>query len=197
MAKKSLTQKGLLVFGLMLVVLTAVWIGPRLLDLMRRGAQQAPVEKMLAEQLLTQLSVPGATFPSALNWPALAALDDALPSDDGWKVRYQATRALARRGSKAVRLDVLREMLDEERQLRNGRVQQSDGRIVTDEADARRRVLIGLKTVVEWHKHTGAIAALGKAELESVYRAVEKLGQSDNIVVRKEAETTLATLGRK
>src|ERR1700736_1810414 len=50
--------------------------------------------------------------------PPLAA---GLPSAPGWEIRYNATVALARRGSPQLPLGVLCEMLDEDRQMRNFR----------------------------------------------------------------------------
>src|SRR5437773_500375 len=54
-------------------------------------------------------------FPSSKGTAEAAANRD----EDGWEIRYNATLALARRGSSRTDLDVLARMLDESLQLRN------------------------------------------------------------------------------
>src|SRR5207247_2332274 len=104
---------------------------------------------------------PNAAFPANLPWAALYEAGDALPSPPGWEVRYTATRVLAHHGSAKIRLDVLCEMLDERRQLRNFQAKLADGRVVPDEAAAAEEVVIALKAVSEWHKHSAAVQAVG------------------------------------
>src|SRR5262249_41539129 len=119
-------------------------------------------------------------------------------SAPGWDVRYNATVALARRGSPHVRLDVLAEMLDEQRQMRNFRHTLHDGRNVADEAAARRTVLNALKAVKEWHAHPEAVKAVGRdnPQLQMVHAAVDRLADSSNIVVQTEARKTRQSLGQ-
>ena len=65
------------------------------------------------------------------------------PSKAGWEVRYNATVALARRGSDKIKdeqvWENLLEMLDEEQQLRNFHRELKDKSEVPDEAGAASR----------------------------------------------------------
>src|SRR5262249_19030968 len=69
-------------------------------------------------------------------------------SPRGWQVRSNAVLSLARRGSPHVQdpeiWDTLREMLDEDQQLRNFRARLSDGREVPDQTAARLTVIDAL-----------------------------------------------------
>src|SRR5438093_523345 len=56
------------------------------------------------------------------------------PSGPGWEIRYQATLALARRGSLKIPLEQLAEMLDEDKQLKTCRVKRKDGQDVPNAA---------------------------------------------------------------
>ena len=145
---------------------------------------------------MTLVGTPAAGLPGSVSWAALGALGERLPSGRGWEIRYQAVEALARRGSERLPFDVLAEMLDEDLQMRNRPVRLKDGRVVPDESAARRTVLIGLKAVLEWHKHSDAVRAVGADNpgLQRVYAAVERLTHSPNRVVQTEAENTRLTL---
>jgi hypothetical protein len=104
-------------------------------------------------------------------------------------VRYNATLALGRRGSKDLPLGVLREMLDEDQQMRNFRVLLSEGKMVTDERAARQTIIDTLQAFDQWQKHKDAVAALrDNPELQRVYAAIDKLTRSSNEIVRKEAK---------
>ena len=114
-------------------------------------------------------------------------------SPAGWEIRYEATATLARKGSKEVRINVLREMLDENIQLKNSRAKLADGKEVPNETTARLNVINAMKAVVDWHKKPEAIKAAAAAhpeELKGVYAAIDRLAQSSNLVVRTEAERT-------
>jgi len=110
----------------------------------------------------------------------------------GWEIRYNAVTALARRGSDRVKdhMEVLAEMLDEDQQLLNFRTQLKDGRDVPDEQAARSTVVSALKAVVELHEKNPGL------NLSSLDPAIDKLTQSDNPVVRNEAERTRIALGK-
>src|SRR5688572_974266 len=69
-----------------------------------------------------------ASFPAAVSWLGVYQLGDIMPSPVGWEIRYNAAQALARRRSEKVPWDTIREMLDEEQQLRNFRAILHDGR---------------------------------------------------------------------
>ena len=51
-------------------------------------------------------------------------------SEPGWRIRYNATVALLRRGSDALPWDVVLEMLDEPQQLKNCEITRPDGSVV-------------------------------------------------------------------
>jgi hypothetical protein len=189
--QSGLVVRGLVLMGLMLAVMVGVWF-----VFLRKPHVDTPAYTVLPEMYVPLVAVPTAGFPSAIAWGPLHQLPETLPSAPGWETRYNAVRALAHRGSKQLPLDVVAEMLDEERQLRNFTL--PDKR-APNPSEARQVVLNGLKATAEWHKHEDAVAAVGKdnPQLQKVYAAIEKLTQSDNLVIRKEATTTLATLGRK
>jgi hypothetical protein len=86
----------------------------------------------------------------------------------------------------------MREMLDEDQQMRNFRETLADGRQVSDESAARRTVLSALKALAQWHGHPGALPKEGAANpaLVQVYQTVDRLTRSSNLVVRTEAEKT-------
>ena len=170
MEKKD-TDSGLMLRGLLLLGLMAVLAGIVLYVVLRRPHLETPVEAAHAAG------------------PASAR---------GWEIRYNATAALARRGSPRVPLDVLREMLDEEQQMRNFRVTLKGGQEVADESAARSTVLSALKATVAWHTHADAVRAVGadNPQLQQVFLAIDKLTHSPNLVVRTEAEKTRQALKR-
>jgi len=110
----------------------------------------------------------------------------------GWEVRYQAVLSLARRGSPHVKdpglWDVLAEMLDEDQQLRNFRVQLRDGREVPDEFAARTTVIGALRAVQELHRRQPAM------DLSDLKGPIEKLTHSPAAPVSTEAKQTLLAL---
>jgi hypothetical protein len=108
----------------------------------------------------------------------------------GLRVRYNATTALARRGSTLVNLAILKEMLDESTQKEYCRRKLPDGKELSDEATAVQTVLETLKTVAELHRRRPEI---NLSELRSV---VDQLTESDNVAVRTEAKNTQIVLDR-
>ena len=109
----------------------------------------------------------------------------------GLKIRYNATVALARRGSARVRLGVLKEMLDEAQQLENFRLKRKDGQEMPDKATAGLALVTALQAVAELHRKAPA------RDLSELYPAVDALARNPNLVLRKEAERTLQALGRE
>jgi hypothetical protein len=109
------------------------------------------------------------------------------------EIRYNAIRALAHRGSDAMkdpdRLEVLGEMLDEQKQQQNFRVKLKDGQEVPDLAEARTTVESALKAIAELHRKRKDI------DLSSLYPAIEKLCESKNEVIKQEAKKTKIALG--
>ncbi len=186
-----MVQRGLVLLALLAAIAVVV-----LMALFRSEPAAAPKPKSSAEPLVVALSGPGTAFPATLQWGSLPLLAEALPSAPGWDIRYNATTSLARLGSKNLPLDILCEMLDEELQMRNFRTQLADGKVVSDEAAARRTVLIGLKAVLDWHRHPGVAQALGADHpgLKQLHAAVERLTRSDNVKVRADALNVHLTL---
>jgi hypothetical protein len=126
---------------------------------------------------------------------ALPADLPAEPSAPGWQVRYNAAIALARRGSAKTPWPLLREMLDENQQLRNFTDPEAGAKKgEPDEAAARSTVLETLKAVAEWHrKQTGPIAVT--PEMKSVYAQVDRLAEKP--MYQAEAERTRQALSPK
>lgn len=114
----------------------------------------------------------------------------ATRSSAGWEVRYNATLALARRGSPAVknRLDVLAEMLDEQQQRQNFRGTGKNGAEVPNEAEVFQTLSSTLKAVAELHRRRPDL------DLSELYPAVRKLTGADNAVLRGEALRTKEAL---
>ncbi len=117
--------------------------------------------------------------------------DDGDSATQAREVRYNAAVALARRGSPQARLDLLQEMLDEDRQRQNFRLRGKDGSDAADEATAETTVLNALKATAELHR------LRPDRDLATLYPAVERLAHSPTVPLRNEAEKTLAALGRK
>jgi hypothetical protein len=110
---------------------------------------------------------------------------------DGWEIRYNATLALARRGSAQTPLDELKEMLDEEQQMRNFEVRTQEGREVIDEQAARLTVLKALEGVMALHQKRPGL------NLATLDPAIDKLTQSPNLTLREKAEDTRKLLLQK
>jgi hypothetical protein len=185
-----LARRGLLLLAMMTALVIAVWI-----MLLRGTRQEVPTEKRRPE-LLVALAASPVSGLAGVSWASLVEIGQLLPSAPGWEVRYNATIALARRGSKVVPFDLLAEMLDEDRQMKNFRARLQDGRNVPDEAAARRTVLNTLKAFADWHKHADTVRAVGTSNpgLQQVYAAIDKLTRSPNLVVRTEASNVQLSL---
>jgi hypothetical protein len=124
--------------------------------------------------------------------PELAPPSTAPSAGVQLEIRYNAIRALAYRGSDAMkdpdRLEMLGEMLDEQKQQQNFRVKLKNGQEIPDLAEARATVESALKAIAELHRRRPEI------DLSSLYPAVEKLTNSQNEVVRQEAKKTKIAL---
>src|ERR1700722_17498362 len=110
MAQDSgLAQRGLILLGVMLILVTAVGL------ILFRPRPTAPADDPVPANLAAlAVPTPGGSFPTSINWAALGILGKNSPSASGWMVRYNATVALAKRGSAQLPLDVLVEMLNEQ-----------------------------------------------------------------------------------
>lgn len=185
-------DSGLMRRGLLLLAAMTALAGVVLFIALRRPAQDIPVERPHPEWLAVLGAMPQMAFPANVAWASLPPLATALPSAPGWEIRYNAALALARRGSAQLPLGLMREMLDEEQQMRNFRAVLADGRQVADETAARQTVLSALKALALWHHHAtaGSVAGRHNPALTEVYQAVDRLTQSTNLVIRTEAEKT-------
>ena len=104
--------------------------------------------------------------------------------------RYNATVALARRGSDQVRLGVLQGMLDASAQLKNFVLKRKNGEELPDEVTARLTVSTALEAVTELHRKKP------ERDLSALYPAIEDIAHGKNIALQTEAERTLRALGR-
>jgi hypothetical protein len=111
----------------------------------------------------------------------------------GVEIRYKAVEGLARKGSDLIqkRLGILGEMLDEDRQRQNFRMQLKTGHETADEALIFSTVRGALKGLSELHRKKPDL------DLSSFSPAIEKLLHSSNPELRAEAERTQITLNRK
>jgi hypothetical protein len=130
--------------------------------------------------------------------PTVPADLPAEASKPGWQIRYNATVALARRGSDKVPWNVLHEMLDEKQQLKNSPILLPDGREVPDEATARGFVITGLKAVAEWHQKQTAkqVKPEVTAAMKEVYAQVDRLAASPIVELQIRAKRTQESLIR-
>jgi hypothetical protein len=111
------------------------------------------------------------------------------------EIQYNAIRALAHRGSDAMkdpdRLDVLADMLDEGKQQRHFRLKLQDGRDVPDQGEAQTAVESALKAIAVLHRKRPDI------DLTRLHPAIEKVAQGNNEVLKQEAKKTQVALGIK
>ncbi|HEV3203282.1 MAG TPA: hypothetical protein VGY77_02815 [Gemmataceae bacterium] len=111
-------------------------------------------------------------------------------SKAGWEIRYNATIALARRGSDRVAecMDLLQEMLDEERQMQNFRTRSKDGKEIPNEAEAYQSLTNTLKAVMECH------ARRPEMDWSPLSPAIKRLAETNNPSLRAEAQKALSVL---
>ena len=111
------------------------------------------------------------------------------------EIQYNAIRALAHRGSDAMkdpdRLDVLADMLDEEKQQQHFRLKLKDGRDVPDQGEAQTTVESALKAITVLHRKRPDI------DLSRLHPAIEKVAQGNNDLLKQEAKKTQVALGIK
>jgi hypothetical protein len=150
-------------------------------------AENAQLEELLAK--LTRDDGHGEQAMAQLREEEGQAPESATRSP-GLSIRSNAAIALARRGSDRVRLGMLEEMLNEERQEENFRLRSSDGRDTPDQATASATVGAACKAVAELHRRRP------DKDLSSLYPALDALAQHPNMALRSEAERTRLALGR-
>jgi hypothetical protein len=115
------------------------------------------------------------------------------------EIQYNATVSLAARGSTEVRLDLLREMLDEEKQLNTFTVKLKNGKTVSDEALARKTILNALKAIRAWHNKVkmSDLSEKQKKELKKVHVAIDQLAEDSSVApIRQEAKQTQKAIER-
>jgi hypothetical protein len=106
----------------------------------------------------------------------------------GRSVCYNATNALARRGSARTRLDVLEEMLDEGKLRDIFRLRNKNGTDEPDNAAAVQTVIVALKATAEMHRRNPKLVT------DSLRDAVNKLTSDQNAAVANEARQTKRVL---
>jgi hypothetical protein len=109
----------------------------------------------------------------------------------GATIRYNATVALARRGSDKVRLGLLDQMLDETYLSEHLRIRSKDGRDLPDQALVSQTIDAALKAVDELHR------TAPQKDLSRLYPALDALTQNPSAALKNEAERTLIALGKK
>ncbi|MBY0526807.1 MAG: hypothetical protein K2R98_25670 [Gemmataceae bacterium] len=124
--------------------------------------------------------------------PKPAAGPVAMGKTSGWEIKYTATVGLARRGSDLIkeRFDVLNDMLDEDLQLANCRTKTKEGQEIADEQAAKSTVVNALKAIAELHRKRPDM------DLSKLTPAIDKLTQSQNPVLKTEAERTRIALSQ-
>ncbi len=185
----GLIRRGLLLvagLGVLAVVVLSIL-------LQRPGGGAAPQEKAEPEWFGLLGNTGAVSFPGNVDWPALADLPKVLPSGPGWEIRYNATLALARRGSPHLPLDNVREMLDESQQMRNFRAPLETGGSVPDEVAARKTILNTLEALTVWWEKLPAderTRVNREPAMTQVRAEVGRLAQSPNQPVHVQAEKT-------
>jgi hypothetical protein len=139
----------------------------------------SPEENAHVDGLLAELCADDGRTPKGTD--AAQALD----------VRYNAAVALARHGSERARVDLLAEMLDEDRLRQNLRIKPEGGPEGPDEEAVEKTLVNGLKAIAELHRRQPG------RDLSSLKEPVGKLTQDSLAVVRGEAERTQKELGWK
>ena len=203
-----MNDSGLWKRGIFLLILVGVIAGVALFVALRRpGTPEASQAEPICPELLSHMLVnPGAPLPAGVNWGVVYQVGQTCPSPKGWEVRYNAALTLARKGHPDLPFDTIREMMDEQQQLKNFSVCLKNGKLMADDGAARRTILNALETFVQWHKHPGRakkfdahnadLQKVYEAELQQVYQAVAQLAQNPNNVLSTEAKKALQSLGR-
>ena len=188
-----MNDSGLWKRGLILFLVLAGISGVVLFIIFYRFGQSAPTSQPVDyETLAPMVCTPSAPFPASISWGTLYLYHQNAPSLKGWEIRYNATLALARRGSVHVPWDVMEEMLDVRQQMVNFRVRVKPGKFVNDEAAAHRTVVNALTALVIWQKEIPPDKKniVNNAELKGVINAIEKLTNNSNDFVRTKAIET-------
>ncbi|MFN4259786.1 MAG: hypothetical protein ACK4RK_10845 [Gemmataceae bacterium] len=116
---------------------------------------------------------------------------DGTKSGPGWEIRYNATLALAQRGSTQTRLDLLAEMLDLDQLRRSARKPLADGQDAPDEATVTATTIGALSAIATLHRKNPDM------DLAALRPAIEQLQDNPNPAIRLEARKTLTVLDGK
>lgn len=190
-------DKGLVVRGMLLLTFVGALATFVLVLLFWRSSPPPPRNEPLPEFAIASFVAPTiGGFPSHVLWPSLDQLSRQMPSEPGWKIRYNAAATLARRGSSNVEWPILREMLDESQQLRNQGVRLPDGKYIYDELTAQEFMLAALKAIAIWHEKQPAGMREVSPALQDVYARVDKLAESPHAALKAQAEKTRQTFFR-
>ncbi len=117
--------------------------------------------------------------------------DEAITKSPGLKIRYNATIALARRGSDKVRIGVLREMMDGKIQQQNFRLKPKNRDEMPDEPTARTTQVTALQAATELHRKKPNL------DLSALATILDELSHDENLTLRTEARRTRDALAGK
>jgi hypothetical protein len=109
----------------------------------------------------------------------------------GLTISFNATVALAHRGSDLVRLGVLRKMLNEPYLRENLLLRTKDGKVKADDSLIAKTMEAALQALAELHRQRP------ERNLSDLYPAIEEVTHSSNAALRVEANRTLQSLGVK
>ncbi len=194
MAQDSgLWKRGVILFAFIALIALVV-----LLIIFRKPPSAETKIALKPTTVVASLPSPPSPSLATVPWASYFQLAEHFPSPKGWKIRYAANMALAKRGSKEMRLDLMREMLDEEQQRINFRVKLKSGRYNINEGAVLEILSNTMKAFVEWHKKNKEEKHFNpeNAELQKVYRAIDQLAQHPNTALREQAEKAREELGR-
>jgi hypothetical protein len=102
----------------------------------------------------------------------------------GLQVRFNATIALANRGSAKTPLNLLGDMLDEDQLREEFKLRRKDNSETVDEAAVNQTLVNALKAVRNLHRQRP------KLDLTGLRRAIDKLAEHASATIRKEAKET-------
>lgn len=117
--------------------------------------------------------------------------EEAITKVPGLKIRYNATVALARRGSDQARVNVLREMLDEPLQRQYFVLKRKNGEEAPDEPTIRVTIATALQAAAELHR------LRPDRDLSSLHTVIDDIAHSKNPALQAEAARTLKALRKE
>src|SRR5579872_4267218 len=92
-------DNGLVKRGIFLLVLMSGLVILVLVMLFPRSDTRLPIALPRPELLAATLVQADTSFPANVTWLGVQRIGEAFPSSLGWRIRYNAATALARRGS--------------------------------------------------------------------------------------------------